>query len=84
MLSETILYRLKERFAGPLPEFYKRRIIFWHDEDCEFAEAIDELALGGVTTVKLTGKNNFAVKKLLAADDLTGCLLYTSPSPRDA
>lgn len=71
MLSETIKLRLAERFAAPLTEFNKRRIIFWHDEDGEFSEAVDELALGGVTLVKLTGKNNFAVKKLLAADDLT-------------
>ena len=71
MLSETIKSRLAERFAMPLPEFYQRRIIFWPDEDGEFAEAVDELTLDGVTLVKLTGNNNFAVKKLLAADDLT-------------
>ena len=79
MLSETIQSRLAERFAAPLPEFHKRRIIFWHDEDGEFAEAVNELALGGVTLVKLTGKNNFAVKKLLAADDLTGDYLVYDP-----
>lgn len=79
MLSETIKSRLAERFAAPLPEFHKRRIIFWHDEDGEFAEAVDELALGGVTLVKLTGKNNFAVKKLLAADDLTSDYLVYDP-----
>ncbi len=33
MLSETIKSRLAERFAAPLPEFHKRRIVFWHDED---------------------------------------------------
>lgn len=79
MLSETIKSRLAERFAAPLPEFHKRRIIFWHDEDSEFAEAVNELALGGVTLVKLTGKNNFDVKKLLAADDLTSDYLVYDP-----
>ncbi len=79
MLSETIKSRLAERFAAPLPEFNKRRIIFWHDEDGEFAEAVDELALGVVTLVKLTAKNNFAVKKLLAADDLTSDYLVYDP-----
>lgn len=71
MLSEKIKSRLAERFVAPLPEFHKRRIIFWHDEDREFAEGIDELSLDGVKIVKLNGKNNFAVKKLLASDDLT-------------
>lgn len=79
MLSETIKSRLAERFASPLPEFHKRRIIFWHDEDGEFAEAVDQLALDGVTLVKLTGKNNFAVKKLLAEDDLTRDYLVYDP-----
>lgn len=27
---------LNRRFAEPLPEFYKCRIIFWNDEDREF------------------------------------------------
>ncbi len=79
MLSETIKSRLAERFAMPLPEFYQRRIIFWPDEDGEFAEAVDELTLDGVTLVKLTGNNNFAVKKLLAADDLTIDYLVYDP-----
>ena len=79
MLSETIKLRLAERFAAPLTEFHKRRIVFWHDEDGEFAEAVDELALGSVILVKLTGKNNFAVKKLLAADDLISDYLVYDP-----
>jgi hypothetical protein len=37
MLSETIKSRLEERFLAPLPEFHKRRIVFWHDEDGEFS-----------------------------------------------
>jgi len=79
MLSETIKLRLVERFAAPLPEFNKRRIIFWHDEDGEFADGVDELDLPGVSIVKLTGSNNFAVKKLLSADDLTGDYLVYDP-----
>ncbi|WP_312949423.1 BREX-1 system phosphatase PglZ type A [Streptococcus parasuis] len=79
MLSEKIKSRLAERFVAPLPEFHKRRIIFWHDEDREFAEGIDELSLEGVNIVKLNGKNNFAVKKLLASDDLTSDYLIYDP-----
>jgi len=79
MLSETIKLRLAERFAAPLTEFHKRRIVFWHDEDGEFSDGVDELDLPGVSVVKLTGSNNFAVKKLLSADDLTGDYLVYDP-----
>lgn len=79
MLSETIKLRLAERFTAPLSEFHKRRIVFWHDEDGEFADAIDELNLPGVNIIKLTGTNNFAVKKLLSSDDLTGDYLVYDP-----
>ncbi len=79
MLSETIKQRLAERFAAPLPEFHKRRIVFWHDEDGEFTDEVDELVLPGINIVKLTGRNNFAVKKLLSADDLTSDYLIYDP-----
>lgn len=79
MLSETIKQRLADRFAAPLPEFHKRRIVFWHDENGEFTDAIDELDLPGVNIIKLTGTNNFAVKKLLTSDDLTGDYLIYDP-----
>ncbi|MDR1728166.1 MAG: hypothetical protein LBT74_09645 [Acidobacteriota bacterium] len=81
MLNSSIQQRLSERFSAPLPEFHKRRIVFWHNEFGEFGEAVDEPALDGVTLVKRTGKSNFAVKKLLSADDLTnGYLVYALPT----
>ena len=83
MLSETIKLRLLERFSAPLPEFYKRRIVFWHDEDGEFGEAVDSLDLPGMNTVKLNGTNSFAIKKLLSADDLTGDYLVYDPLAYD-
>lgn len=79
MSIESIQFKLKERFAAPLPEFYQRRIIFWQDEDREFESTLDELDLPGVNIVKLTGTNNFAVKKLLLHDDLTGNYLIYNP-----
>lgn len=79
MATESIQFKLKERFAAPLPEFYQRRIIFWQDEDREFETTLDELDLPGVNIVKLTGTNNFAVKKLLLHDDLTGNYLIYNP-----
>jgi len=83
MLSETIKLRLSQRFAAPLPEFHKRRIVFWRDEDGEFADEVGELALPGVTLVSLTGNNNFAVKKLLIADDLSSDYLIYDPLSYD-
>lgn len=79
MSTESIQCALRERFAAPLQEFYKRRIIFWQDEDREFEKMVDEITIPGVTIVKLTGSNNFAVKKLLLHDDLTGDYLIYNP-----
>lgn len=79
MSTESILFTLRERFAAPLPEFYQRRIIFWQDEDREFESMLDELSIPDVIVIKLTGTNNFAVKKLLLHDDLTGNYLIYNP-----
>lgn len=79
MLSETIKLSLAERFDAPLPEFYKRRIVFWHDEDGEFGEQVNELDLPGVNIVILNGRNNFSIKKLLSTDDLVGDYLVYDP-----
>ena len=83
MLSETIKSRLLERFNESLPEFHKRRIVFWQDDNGEFAEQADALSLPDITIIKLTGRNNFAVKKLLTADDLTGDYLIYNPLADD-
>ena len=79
MSTESIQFSLRERFAAPLPEFYQRRIIFWQDEDREFESMLDELSIPDVTVIKLTGTNNFAVKKLLCHDDMTSNFLVYSP-----
>ena len=77
MDSEKIIQDLNRRFAAPLPEFYKRRIVVWIDEDQEFVDKLDEITLGGAKVVALTGTNNFYVKKLLAVDDpASNYLLY--------
>lgn len=70
---------LKDRFAAPLPENYKRRIIFWQDPDGEFAGQVDELCLDGVKILKLTGKNNFAAKMLLSETDTESNYLVYNP-----
>ena len=65
MSTESIQDTIRQRFEAPLPEFYRRRIIFWCDEANEFEELFDQIELSDVKKVKLTGRNSFAVKKLL-------------------
>ncbi len=79
MDSEKIIQDLNRRFAAPLPEFYKRRIVFWIDEDQEFVDKMDEITVNGAKVVALTGANNFYVKKLLAVDDPTSNYLVYRP-----
>ena len=79
MDSEKIIQDLNRRFAAPLPEFYKRRIVIWIDEDQEFVDKLDEITVNGAKVVALTGTNNFYVKKLLAVDDPTSNYLVYRP-----
>lgn len=78
-MSISIEQSLRARFAAPLRENYKRRIIFWQDPDGEFASLIDTLCLEGVKILKLTGKNNFAAKMLLSETDLDSNYLVYNP-----
>ncbi|MDY6352531.1 MAG: hypothetical protein SPL57_05765 [Lachnospiraceae bacterium] len=70
---------LNRRFLEPLPEFYKRRIIVWYDEEKEFAEEISSLELTNAKVLCLTGSNNFVVKKTLAIDEPTQNFLIYNP-----
>ena len=76
---EKIMEELNRRFAEPLPEFYKRRIIVWRDEDREFEDRLSEISLSNAKTAALTETNFFATKKLLCADDTTGNYLLYCP-----
>lgn len=75
----TLQQDLARRFAVPLPEFHKRRIVFWYDEDREFEDQLDDMVLDGVKVARLTGCNTFAVKKLLCEDDTTSNYLVYDP-----
>lgn len=79
MDTDKVIQDLNRRFDAPLPEFYKRRIIFWHDEDREFEDKLDEVVLNNVKMVVLTGTNNFEMKKLLSFDDRLSNYLVYSP-----
>ena len=52
METDKIVLDLNRRFAVPLPEFYERRIIFWHDEEKEYADKLDEIIQFGAYQLK--------------------------------
>lgn len=70
MDTEKVISDLNKRFAQPLPLYYKRRVIFWLDEEREYADKLENFALKDAKLVQLTGSNLFTVKKLLGYDDL--------------
>ena len=78
-MSINIEQTLRERFSLPLADNYKRRIIFWQDPDGEFADLVDDLHLGDIKILKLTGKNNFAAKMLLSETDTESSYLVYNP-----
>ena len=79
MDSDKITQELNQRFTAPLPEFYKRRIVFWYDEDGEFQDRLNEITLNNAKLLVLTDTNNFSVKKLLTVDDTTSNYLVYRP-----
>ena len=84
MDTEKVTLDLNKRFAAPLPDYYKRRIIFWYDEEGEFSDQLKDLAPDNARVVALTGSNAFAVKKLLNHDDVTSNFLVYSPVSYDS
>ncbi len=83
MDTDRIIQDLTARFAAPLPEFYRRRIIFWYDEDREFEEQLDNLHIENVKLLRVSGSNAFEIKKTLAYDDLTSNFLVWCPLSYD-
>lgn len=63
MAIEDIKKELEQRFAEPLPEFYKRRIIFWNDEEKEFIDEINDFSLSNAKVLALNESNQFVCKK---------------------
>lgn len=80
---DNIVTDLNKRFAEPLKTFYKRRIIFLHDEDKEFIDRLDELKLDNAKLLILTETNNFYAKKLLIFDDTESNYLVYDPFLRE-
>lgn len=84
MEIEQVIRDLNKRFVAPLPEFYKRRIIFWYDEDKEFEDKLDGIELENAKLLVLTGSNNFSAKKQLTLEDTNSNYLVYSPISYDS
>ena len=78
---------LEEIFNKEPVEGKKRNIVFWYDDEGEFAEDIDELKLDNAKIIKLADNNSFHIKYLLEKEDTESNYLLYSPSskpmPRD-
>ncbi len=79
MASEDIKNELEQRFAESLDEFYKRRIIFWNDEDGDFKDEINELELSNAKVLILSSDNQFESKRILSSLDLDSNYLVYNP-----
>ena len=83
MELDKIEKTLEEKFTRELSDAKKRHIIFWYDENKEFAEDIEELNLNNAKLWKLTGNNNFETKyQLEVVDQQSNYLIYSDkPEP---
>ncbi len=80
---DGIVKDLNQRFAKELPEYYRRRILFWQDEEGEFADRIADIHLEDAKLLVLTETNHFAAKKLLSVDDTESNYLVYSALPTE-
>ena len=83
MELDSIVKQLNKKFSEPLPEFFRRRVVFWNDEDGDFKNEIEGLQLENAKVIVLKENNNFAVKKLLTSEDLDNNYLVYNPFTTD-
>ena len=79
MDTDKVISDLNKRFAQPLPPYYKRRVVFWLDEEQEYIDKLDDFELQNASLIRLNGHNLFSVKKLLAHDDPYGNYVVYCP-----
>lgn len=76
---QRIQEKLNEEFNSS-----ERRLVFWYDDNAEFAEDIDSLQLANARLHKLTEDNIFYTKYLLECLDQENHYLIYAPFPRPA
>jgi len=69
--------RLNAEFDGDI-----RKLIFWYDDNGDFAEGIDSLALTGAKVYHLQPDNQFYTKYFLERVDTTTSYLLYAPFPK--
>ncbi len=69
--------RLNSEFAGDI-----RKLIFWYDDNGDFAEDIDSLNLAGAKVYHLQPDNQFYTKYFLERVDTTTSYLIYAPFPK--
>ncbi len=80
MRIEKINSSLREKFAQPLKDYYKRRIVFWYDEEREFEHMLEDIDLPPDVKVLIIEENNiFEAKMLLCETDTESDYLVYYP-----
>ena len=74
---KQIADKLNEAFSGDA-----RQLIFWYDENGEFVEDIDTLALDNAKVYKLDPNNQIYTKYFLTYEDTTTNYLIYAPFPK--
>ena len=59
---------LLRRFEAPLPEFYRRRIIVFKDEQGSFADEIERMELPGVRVLTMRENELFTLRRQIESD----------------
>ncbi|MDN5289840.1 MAG: BREX-1 system phosphatase PglZ type A [Acetivibrionales bacterium] len=77
MNLQTIQEKLNEEFRSS-----ERKLVFWYDDNAEFAEEIDSLQLDNAKLHKLTGDNVFYTKYFLECEDQENSYLIYAPFPK--
>ena len=62
----------------------ERKIVFWYDEEGDFADDINNLQLGEVKILRLDKGNQFAIKRLLEREDKDSHYLVYAPFAKAA
>ena len=73
---------LEGYFNQKLPDFGGRNIVFWYDEEGQFVNDIDEIALENAQVLKLYKDNAFFIKHQIEKEDTGSNYLIYSPLPK--
>lgn len=74
---DQIIKKLDEEFSGDT-----RKLVFWYDDNGDFVDDIDQLALKNAKVHRLTPTDQFRTKLLLERQDKTTNYLLYAPFPK--